>query len=68
MSARNDGGPAYPISNGRETDFGMSLRDYFAGQVVSTIMPDARVEDYAHAATEAYKMADAMLAAREATS
>ena len=50
----NTGGPAFPAG----AHFGMTLRDYFAGQALAgsdTI-----------SAREAYDMADAMLAAREA--
>jgi hypothetical protein len=71
----NDGGPAYPcesyvLKNGKqvtEEAQGMSLRDYFAGKVLSAI--------YAHRdsngwpskviATQSYLMADAMLVARK---
>lgn len=45
MSARNDGGAAFPAYLKEGADFGhdfcqpgMSLRDYFAGQVVSGFM------------------------------
>ena len=73
MREINDGGPAYPCNwmdfqpaTGeqviREQFPGMSLRDYFAGQVLSglvggTIGPDQDAE-------YAYITADAMIAAR----
>jgi len=78
MIKLKDGGPAFPQPNhiidtdrGREEargwmqDSGMSLRDWFAGQFLTTaeIMGMA---DGKEIATACYKMADAMLAAREA--
>lgn len=77
MSAQiNDGGPAFPIadtvhSNGQVQygTNGMSLRDYFAGQVLAGISANPR-EDYSETtredkAVESYRQADAMIAARE---
>jgi len=75
MSNTNTGGPAFPI----ESDVighwsGLELRDYFAAKVLPAIYKDtcecARVEGWAlgwhdDVAAEAYKMADAMLKARE---
>lgn len=77
----NDGGPAFPnpmyrCENGN-VDFpwdgygmgGMSLRDWFAGQVLAGLWANPR-DDYTVAredkAVEAYRQADAMLAARDA--
>lgn len=69
MRKAKDGGPAYPVPNdGKEGDKGMSLRDYFAGQaLVGNCSCDSwRVDaDYEQTAESAYKMADAMLKARE---
>jgi hypothetical protein len=64
---KDDGGDAFPPTFGPAGDVGvgMSLRDWFAGQVVSSIMTDGRIQSYNHAAMEAYKMADAMLEARK---
>ena len=47
---------------------GMTLRDYFAARVLQTYMMHEvwKQEVYEYAATEAYKVADAMLKAREA--
>lgn len=73
---RKDGGPAFPkvpddIRNGSS---GMSLRDWFAGQVIGPLISDPAVADAANLAREApariaciaaYEIADAMLAARE---
>ena len=70
-----DGGQAFPIA-GYEGDStmsrpvaGMTMRDYFAGQELAkqhgaTAETDA---DFARVAVHCYRMADAMLAAREAT-
>lgn len=60
MDNTNTRGPAFPShgSMGEVSHEGMTLRDYFAGQALAgsdTI-----------SAREAYDMADAMLAAREA--
>lgn len=65
----NDGGAAFPrpgfTSNETESQEGMTLRDYFAGQAVAHIMamhygdaPDREI------AKMAYEVADAMIAAR----
>lgn len=65
MSDIKTGGPAFPqfvISNGGAyVDGGMTLRDYFAAQVLPMMM-DFSAE---FGAIEAYKWADAMLKARE---
>jgi hypothetical protein len=81
-----DGGPAFPSgeafsldAGGRSDDRvmkplhpGMTLRDYFAGQVIAALLvAPGQIGDEAwqnddRAATWAYGLADAMLAAREA--
>lgn len=40
MNKRNDGGPAFPINDGmlHGPGCGMSLRDYFAGQAMQTLL------------------------------
>jgi hypothetical protein len=66
MKEIDDGGPAFPIA---ETDkihgsFGMTLRDWFAGQALAGIMatnPQSKDECLAGVA---YNLADAMLLAR----
>ena len=51
--------------NGLEmTDPGMSLRDYFAGQVICGLMARAGTPDPRYESRLAYEVADAMLAAR----
>ena len=63
MTMKPNGGPAFPVPNDQYPQFnGMTLRDYFAGQV----LPQICVHIYAaDAAKEAYEYADAMIAARE---
>lgn len=67
MGERKDGGPAFPPNSSAEGERGMSLRDWFAGQALTGLMSrrdwavSARIETYA---SEAYKMADAMLTER----
>ena len=70
----NDGGPAFPTirdvthEQNWETEYGMSLRDYFAAAALQGAlanpayagMPDDRI------ARGSWDMADAMLAARSA--
>lgn len=81
--SKNDGGPAYPTLDGRDgpngpeyfSHDGMSLRDYFAGQIAVGLSSGP---DSLHFGTigkphnpwpwiteQAYKAADAMLAARD---
>jgi hypothetical protein len=63
MSERKeDGGSAYPTSN---YDDGMTLRDYFAGQALSSFGPDELECDPKQNAKWAYCIADAMLEARK---
>ena len=72
MTHKPDGDPAYPrqtdiYSNGAD---GMSLRDYFAGQALAGFCNNfsngsvdvSWLEQYG--ASNAYKVADAMIAAR----
>lgn len=75
----NDGGPAFPTTGegygySRYSQYGMSLRDWFAGQAVgaliagrdSSFIPDAH-EKMAAWARAAYSVADEMIAERERT-
>ena len=65
------GTPAFPVfpdtGNGHAAAFqGMTLRDYFAAKAMQADITDGRHEDqFAWCAGRAYKMADAMLKARE---
>ena len=73
MKVLNDGGPAFPRPLGgdvnnywnREQD-GMSLRDWFAGQALAGLFanPNA-IGTFQDIADDTYKVADAMLKARE---
>lgn len=67
----NDGGPAFPaveheFPNGIRVDGGMTLRDWFAGMVVSSgiVTEDGRAVSPQGVAQWAYGVADAMLAER----
>ena len=73
MTKPNDGGPAYPVAgyinehgNEQPGEYGMSLRDWFAGQALAGF--SANQECYGwkfeQAADYAYQQADAMLAER----
>jgi hypothetical protein len=74
MSNTNTGGTAFPFPgytypNGEIIygEFGMTLRDYFAAKAMAADMTDGIHEnDFAWAAARAYKVADALLKAREA--
>jgi hypothetical protein len=68
----NNGGPAFPLSastqpNGEYQwcEYGMSLRDYFAGQALVGLLSnekrDGSIKCYA---SDSYAFADAMIAAR----
>jgi len=49
--------------DGWQTDYGMDLRDYFAGQVLScVVIDDTNIHG---SATFCYRVADAMMKARE---
>lgn len=67
----NDGGPAFPQGHmdGPEVNpEGMTLRDWFAGQMLPRIGTGwPNLENREHLARQAYQMADAMIAARDAT-
>jgi len=77
MSKIDDGGPAFPgtedisVVNGVSvlSPFpGMSLRDWFAGQVIIGIYAATTHAAHADDAREAYMQADAMIAARKEAS
>jgi hypothetical protein len=66
----NTGGSAFPShgSMGEVTHEGMTLRDYFAAKAMQTYMINEvwNPDTYKGAAITAYRVADAMLKAREA--
>lgn len=61
MSKENNGGPAFP-NQGYE---GLTLRDYFAAKAMQSIPLAIDNQEQHLIATAAYRMADAMLKARE---
>jgi hypothetical protein len=65
----NDGGPAFPLTAGKDFQFaenGMSLRDWFAGQALAGICacPTFDLPTKAGFAQHAYEFADGMIAER----
>jgi hypothetical protein len=61
----NDGGPAFP-RHGYNSNDGMTLRDWFAGQALAGLIADQSRDGSADdRARYAYAYADAMLRARE---
>ena len=66
MSARDDGGPAFPVpirDFGPDFLTGMSLRDWFAGMAMQGFMASS-AKACPQTCRAAYQMADAMLAER----
>lgn len=67
--AKEDGGPAFPTPEsgqpGSYQNYGMSLRDWFAGQIAAALCIE---RDSASIADRAYELADAMLAERNRNS
>lgn len=70
MSTKDDGGPSYPVvemdqvtGQAVNQHMGMTLRDYFAGQFLSTYVADG-IPKAEKIAVACYEMADAMLAER----
>jgi hypothetical protein len=58
----NDGGPAFPVP----PNYGMSVRDYFAGCAMGGILADPSVVlTPTEAAKCAYEVADAMISKRD---
>jgi hypothetical protein len=60
----NDGGPAFPFKGYAGETYGMTLRDWFAGQALAGMLIGEWLSDKG-VATLAYEYADAMLRARE---
>ena len=70
-NTKNDGGPAFPTGNERQTGSnsyhyeGMTLRDYFAAHAMNgTLAPGEKFHHKKSFAEWCYQMADAMIAAR----
>ncbi len=65
MGYKNNGGPAFPV-NFDASDNGMSLRDWFAGQMLAGWCANPNVLiDPKKSPRTAYKLADAMIEARK---
>ena len=65
---KDDGGPAFPVVTATIRHYnGMSLRDWFAGQALAGWLAGETTPDDHSAARYAYAVADAMIAAREAS-
>ncbi len=69
-TAARDGGPAFPrdAGNNAGATHGMSLRDWFAGQVLAGMLANSRSPQsglWEAWALDAYELADAMLEARK---
>ena len=66
---KKNGGPAFPIGSGDVRDpFGMTLRDYFATAELAKkddVATLDEAENYARLARHCYRIADAMLEARD---
>jgi hypothetical protein len=71
MSARDDGGSAFPShgSMGEVAQEGMTLRDYFAAKAMQGFLSQAYAgpKDWTGMCRGAFKVADAMLEARAAS-
>lgn len=71
MTIEKDGGPAFPAwelnGHGHQemTCFGMSLRDYFAANVMSEMRWTSNSDQIKTCAYLCYSIADAMLEARK---
>jgi len=62
------GGAAFPLESDYGSQSGMTLRDYFAGQVIGGLLECSSLRsssDHSLAAEVAYRVADAMIAERE---
>jgi hypothetical protein len=72
MSTKENGGPAFPTAGYSSEGYtGMALRDYFAAAAMRGRLAAYALSPEGHewaTARWAYKMADAMLAARESVS
>lgn len=66
MSKSDDGGPAFPVENdfNKEYKEGMSLRDWFAGMALQTLLSNDDEGTIESTARDAYRYAAAMLEER----
>ena len=67
MEKLKDGGPAFPVQDEMSCIHGMSLRDYFAAKAMQQLMIiEQKNRDGVYVIpVAAYRMADAMIKARE---
>ena len=66
MNNDKTGGAAFPHVSTHMDRTGMTLRDYFAGQVIGQLAEHVGRFDMSHSQAEyAYRLADAMIAERE---
>ena len=72
MSNTNTGAPAFPSAQLDTTTLtykyveGMTLRDYFAAKAMQGYVGQGKSYDFADIAQASYRLADAMLKARQA--
>lgn len=66
MSGRNGGDPAFPLQTAGAIYYGISIRDWFAGQALAGMCANRAWDDISWDTTtqQAYEAADAMLAGR----
>jgi hypothetical protein len=65
MSEIKDGGPAFPVNTADISEV-LLMRDYFAAKAMQALVPELdSYKSYRYLASDAYKLADAMLAERE---
>lgn len=65
MSARDDGGPAFPLVTGIESLYdGMSLRDYFAAKAMQALVMNRCYPWDSQMPAMAFEIADAMVKER----
>ena len=67
MKQDKTGGAAFPLESDYGSQPGMTLRDYFAGQVIGGLLECSSLRsrsDHSLAAEVAYRVADAMIAER----
>lgn len=55
-----NGGPAFPVFNNEEECQGMTLRDWFAGEIMKGLVANSDC-DFANAPEWAFRLADEMI-------
>ena len=73
----DDGGPAYPVQNWLPTlgadeatrpHWGMSLRDWFAGQAMAALIPNSKANESAIAGAKKFEMIEVSMSLRRLVS